>query len=49
MQGLFEAADDITPRRCDRDAVATSQCIDGFFYFVSMLATKSFLVLVLNK
>ena len=49
MQGLFLVADNITPSRRDRDAVVTSQCIDGFFYFVLMLATKIFLVLVLNK
>ena len=40
MQGLFEAADNISPSRRDRDAVVTSQCLYSFFYFVSMLATK---------
>ena len=49
MQVLFEAADNITPSRRDRDAVVTSQCFDGYIYFVLMLATKRLLVLVLNK
>ena len=41
MQGLFEAADNISPSRRDRDAVVRSQCLYSFFfYFVSMLATK---------
>ena len=40
MQGLFEASDDISPSRRDRDAVVTSQCLYSFFYFVSVLATK---------
>ena len=40
MQGLFEAANNISPRHRDRDAVVTSQCLYSFFYFVPMLATK---------
>ena len=31
MQDLFLVADNITSSRRDRDAVVTSQCIDGFF------------------
>ena len=31
MQGLFQVADNIAPRPRDRDAVVTSQCIDGIF------------------
>ena len=49
MQGLFEAADSITPSRRNRYAVVTSQYIDSLFNCVLMLATKSFLVHVLNK
>ena len=33
MQGLFQVADNISPSRRDRDAVAMSQCIDGYFIF----------------
>ena len=44
MQGRFEAADNITPSRRDRDAIDPDS-----FYFTLMLATKSFLVLALNK
>ena len=41
MQGLFEAADNISPSRRDRDAVVRSLCLNSFFfYFVPMLATK---------
>ena len=39
MQGLFEAADNISTSRRDRDAVVRSQCFYSFF-FVSMLGTK---------
>ena len=35
MQGLFETADNITPSRRDRDAVVTSQCIDGFLFCIN--------------
>ena len=31
MQDLFQVADNIAPRRRNRDAVVTSQCIDGIF------------------
>ena len=40
MQGLFKAADNISPSQRDRDAVVTSQCLYSFFYFVLMFATK---------
>ena len=40
MQGLFEAADNISPSRRDRDAVVRSQCLYSVFYFLSTLATK---------
>ena len=40
MQGLFEAADNVLSSRRGRDAVVTSQCIDIFKNFVSILATK---------
>ena len=33
MQGIFEAADNISPSLRDRDAVVTSQCLHSFFVF----------------
>ena len=35
MQGRFEAADNITPSRRDRDAIATSQYIDSFLFCIN--------------
>ena len=49
MQGLFEAADNISPSRRDRDAVLTSQCLYSVFILYQCLPLNSVLVLELNK